>query len=209
MRILLPLLLAAMVLLTVCASSGRDGADQTASAPADGLVIRLDELTDEISFVDYMSGSTASRFICPRGWAGSWPGWGRLRGRVRPRWKRQIKPTPRDRASAPDRFRRRAAGLTSSDLAALGHLPQRGRLRGRVRPHWKRQVRATPRGSILAQQAMQGATLRPHPTSLRSATFPRGGGFGAESARDGNGRLSQRHGNSPAHPTGSEDAQQD
>ena len=138
MRILLPLLLAAMVLLTVCASSGRDGADQTASAPADGLVIRLDELTDEISFVDYMSGSTASRFICPRGWAGSWPGWGRLRGRVRPRWKRQIKPTPRDRASAPDRFRRRAAGLTSSDLAALGHLPQRGRLGRVVRPRTKR-----------------------------------------------------------------------
>ena len=79
MRKQLPLLAAAMVLLTACASSGGDGVDQTASAQADGLIIRLDELTDEISFVDYMSGSTASRSICPRGWAGSWPGWGRGR----------------------------------------------------------------------------------------------------------------------------------
>lgn len=63
MRKLLPLLVAAMMLLTACASSGRDGADQTASAPADGLVIRLDELTEEISFVDYMSGSTAMQLI--------------------------------------------------------------------------------------------------------------------------------------------------
>ena len=67
MRKLLPLLLAVMALLTACAPSGKDAADQTASAQVDGLVIRLDELTDEISFVDYMSGSTASRSICPRG----------------------------------------------------------------------------------------------------------------------------------------------
>ena len=63
MRKLLPLLAAAMMLLAACASFGKDAADQTASAQVDGLVIRLDELTDEISFVDYMSGSTAMQLI--------------------------------------------------------------------------------------------------------------------------------------------------
>ena len=63
MRKLLPLLLAAIALLTACASSGKDAADQTASAQVDGLVIRLDELTDEINFVDYMSGDTAMQLI--------------------------------------------------------------------------------------------------------------------------------------------------
>ena len=63
MRKLLPLLLIILTLLTSCASSGREGAEQTASAPADGLVIRLDELTDEISFADCMSGQTAMRLI--------------------------------------------------------------------------------------------------------------------------------------------------
>ena len=35
--------------------------------------------------------------------------------------------TPRERDSVPNRPRSRAGGTTSSDLAALGHLPQRGR----------------------------------------------------------------------------------
>ena len=63
MRKLLPLLLIILTLLTSCASSGRESAEQTASAPAEGLVIRLDELTEEISFVDYMSGQTAMQLI--------------------------------------------------------------------------------------------------------------------------------------------------
>ena len=47
---------------------------------------------------------------------------------------------------------------------------------------------------------MQGATLRPHPTSLRSATFPKGEGFGAESARVGNGSFDQPHQQQKAAP---------
>ena len=45
---------------------------------------------------------------------------------VRPRWKRQVRAAPRERPSLQG-SRNAREGTTSSDLAALGHLPQKGK----------------------------------------------------------------------------------
>ena len=67
---------------------------------------------------------------------------------------------------------RRAAA--SSDLAALGHLPQRGRLCAGPQFVRKTAVSAMPREPASPGGPCWVQGERPHPTSLRSATFPRG-----------------------------------
>ena len=91
-----------------------------------------------------------------------------------------------------------ARNATSSDLTALGHLPQRGRLcwdavrggsgrgghgqeRDLIRPHCARPP--SPAGKAVLGRSSRGKRqgrpwpgTRPHPASLRSATFPRGEG---------------------------------
>ena len=92
----------------------------------------------------------------------------------RPRPKRQGEPIRKGTPSSSRRIRR-TGETSSSDLAALGHLPK-------GEGSWCNAARA-PNGRVSPSarehpppaDASGGQGKRPHPTSLRSATFPNGG----------------------------------
>ena len=89
-----------------------------------------------------------------------------------PRWKRHLRATPRPRAITPANADSRR-GTTSSDLAALGHLPLRGRLHAPLLAVLGRYGTFAQAASLTPHTVRYaGPGARPHPSSLRSATFP-------------------------------------
>ena len=116
-----------------------------------------------------------------------------------PQWKRQVRHSHIAAASS-DRPCGMPGERTSSDLAALGHLPQRGRLGRMVSRNGNGRF-----GTAASQQPPPTGLAEcqgnePHPTSLRSATFPKGEGWGGVAAPVGNGRFGQSKRNAKTRP---------